>query len=88
MRAAALLANNTPGALEAACAVAEEREPAPEDPAALFREELITGEDPLAGVQLAPSAGGGEVTIYIERRRRSPERLIEWLDGRAQVVVA
>lgn len=88
MRAAALLANNTPAALETACAVAEEREPAPQAAAALFIEELITGEDPLAGFQLTPSAGGGEITVYIERRRRSTERLIEWMDGRAQVVVA
>ena len=86
MRAAALLANNTPAALEAACAVAEEREPEPQDAAALFLEELISGEDPLAGFQLVPSAGGGEITIYIERRRRSTERLIEWLDGRVAAV--
>lgn len=88
VRAAALLSNNTPAALEAACAVEEERRPAPQDEAALFLEDLITGEDPLAGFQLVPSAGGGEVTAYIERRRRSTERLIEWLDGRKRAAVA
>lgn len=88
MRAVALLANNTPAALEAASAVAEEREPPPQDGAALFLEELITGEDPLAGFQLIPSAGGGEVVAYIERRRRTTERLIEWLDGRAPAAAA
>jgi hypothetical protein len=84
MRAAALLANNTPGALEAACAVAEEGGTAREDAAALFIEELAAGEDPLAGFHLVPAAGGGEVVAYIERRRRSTDRLIEWLDARAQ----